>query len=98
MNNQCEVSMLLQHSEKDEVEVQVWWKPGGGMMINTYGLEASHEMHPYNQILRQGKRPEDYGVRHPHEEEFETKSRTELIEEIIYLRKELEGAARAGFY
>ncbi|AGR48127.1 hypothetical protein SmphiM12_495 [Sinorhizobium phage phiM12] len=77
----------------DEVKIQVWINTGE-MLVNTYALDPDHPKHPYNQILAEGKRPEDYGIHHPYEEEFGDKSRAELIEEIVRLRIELEGWAK----
>lgn len=82
----------------DSVEIQVWWKAGGGMMYNTYGLPHDHEMHPYNQILNMGKDPAAYGIEHPLAEEFREVTRADLIKEVVHLRKELEAVAAAGFY
>jgi len=82
-------------SETREVHVKQWWSNGGGMMINTSALDPDHEMHPYNQILAQGERPEDFGVRHPFAERFDGKSRDELIARIIQLEKEVVAYAKA---
>jgi len=78
----------------DEVEIKVWSRRGG-MLVNTYALDITDAEHPYNQVVAQGKRPEDYGIQHPYEEEFGDKSRTQLIEEIISLRREIEAWVRA---
>ena len=75
------------------VEVQVWVTQGS-MMVNTSALDPDHEMHPYNQIVRQGERPEDFGVHHPYTEMFKGKARAELCAEIVTLRKELDAAHR----
>ena len=81
----------------DEIEIQQWWKPGGGMMYNTECLDPDHHMHPYNQALAQGVRPEDFGIQNPYAAEFNDKSREELIEEVIDLRKQVLAYAKAGF-
>jgi hypothetical protein len=75
------------------VEVQAWVKQGC-MLVNTSALDPDHEMHPYNQIVRQGERPEDFGVHHPYTEMFKGKARGELCAEIVKLRQELEAAHR----
>lgn len=79
----------------DTIEIQVW-KREGGMMTRCDALDIEDPLHPYNQIVAKGLKPEDYGIRHPYEEEFGEKSRGELISEIIKLRKEVEGYARAS--
>ena len=79
----------------DSIEIKQWYAPGGGMMYNTYGLEPDHFMHPYNQALSQGVRPEDFGIEHPLSERFKEYSRTQLIEKITQLEKEVEGWAKA---
>lgn len=80
----------------DEVTIQQWIGVGGGRMINSDALSPDHPQHTYNQILAQGKRPEDYGIQHPYAEEFQSKTRNELIHEIVAMRKELVGLHRAG--
>ena len=81
----------------EKIEIKVWHKTGGGMMINTECLPVSHPMHPYNQITAQGLIPENYGMVHPHVAEFEKKSRSELINEIVHLREELDAMLRSNF-
>lgn len=83
-------------SEPKAIEIEVWHKEGG-MIYNTDCLPITHKMHPYNQIKTKGLSPEDYGIEHPHTVEFESKSRNDLIEEILHLREELLGFHRAGF-
>jgi hypothetical protein len=77
------------------VEVKYWVKRGG-MLVNTTALDIDDPDHVYNQILSQGKRPEDYGYRHPLNEEFGDKTRDELIAEIVELRKEMDIRERYG--
>lgn len=72
----------------DEVEIRQWVKRGI-MMVNTEALDIDDPDHIYNQIRMQGKAPEDYGVEHPWHKEFGSKSRGELMAEIVDLRKEL---------
>lgn len=81
----------------EEITIQTWWKPGGGILYNTEYLDHDHPIHPYNQALAQGVRPEDFGTQHPLAAEFESKTRDGLIEEIASLRKEVAAYARAGF-
>ena len=76
-----------------EITVQLWIKEGG-MMVNTSAVDIEHPMHVYNQILAQGAIPEDYGYKHPLAEEFDAKSRGQLIQEIVKLRKEIDGYHR----
>ena len=80
----------------DEVSIQAWVKRGS-MLFNTECLEYDDPMHPYNQIVAQGKRPEDYGIRNPVHEEFKRKTRYELIDEILDMRKQLRAYVAAGF-
>lgn len=76
------------------VEIRQWIRHGG-MLVNAAALDWDDPNHPYNQIIAQGEKPEDFGYRHPLTKEFEGKTRDELIREIAALRKELEGWARA---
>lgn len=80
---------MSEMSTKDTIEIKEWYAPGGDMMYNCYGLDPTHEMHPYNQALAQGVRPEDFGIEHPYEEMFKDKTRGQLIHEVMSLRKEL---------
>lgn len=75
--------------DSESVEIRRWIKRGI-MRVNSDALHWDDPDHTYNQILSQGKRPEDFGIEHPISEEFKDKSRGELIAEIIDLRKELE--------
>lgn len=84
--------------EEREVTIQEWVGHGSGIMTNVWGLEPSHEFHPYNQVKAQGLTPEDYGIEDPFEEMFKGKTRGDLIREVIHLRKELDVVARMGFY
>lgn len=81
---------------KDTVEVQHWVRRGG-MLYNTDCLEYDDPLHPYNQIISQGLRPEDYGVYNPLHKEFDARCRQDLIDEILYLRKAVRGYEAAGF-
>ena len=80
----------------ESISVQAWVKRGG-MLYNTECLEYDDPMHPYNQIVAQGQRPEDYVVKNPVHEEFKDKTRHELIDEVLYLRKQVKAYAAAGF-
>jgi hypothetical protein len=59
----------------------------GKVIVSTLALEPDDPDHPYNQVIAQGGTPEAFGVEHPRNEEFAGKSRGELIEEIMRLRK-----------
>jgi hypothetical protein len=51
----------------ESIEIEVWWKPGGGMMYRRDCLPPTHEQHIYNYIKREfGVNPEDYGIPNPH--------------------------------
>ncbi len=77
----------------DTVEIKAWAKVGN-MLVNTEFLDHDHPLHPYNQIKDQGLCPEDFGLEHPVYGEFEDKSRSDLINEIVSLRKTLESYVR----
>lgn len=79
----------------EEITIQRWVKRGS-LMVNAEALKYSDPDHIYNQVLAQGKRPEDYGIFHPYEAEFKGKSRNELIEEIVSLREEIESLYRSS--
>jgi hypothetical protein len=74
--------------ERDVVEVKRWVKRGM-MMVNCD--------HTYNQIVAQGKDPEEYGVMHPLYSRFEGKSRSDLIDQIVKLEQEVMAYARHGY-
>lgn len=80
----------------DTVSIKEWVQRGEGLMVNAYSLSIKDPDHAYNQILAQGKRPEDFGMKHPYAEEFEHMSRDELILEIIELREENMAIHRAA--
>ena len=82
--------------EEKEAVVRVW--VNRGLMVNAYALDWDDPDHPYNQIVSQGLRPEDYGISHPLTEEFVAKTRDDLIREILELRKEIIGRASSPFY
>lgn len=79
---------------EDEVSIQVWVRDGT-MLVNAYALNPDHEMHPYNQILSMGKRPEDYGMQHPYYERFKDSSREDLMRRIVDLEREITAYAKA---
>lgn len=58
----------------DEIEIRPWINKGGGMMVNAEALDITDPDHVYNQILAQGKKPEDYGFNHPYAELYEDKT------------------------
>lgn len=62
------------------------WVRRGSMMVATSALDADDPMTPYNQALSQGVKPEEYGLKHPLDEEFENHSRGGLLREIANLR------------
>lgn len=64
------------------------------MLINAEYLDEDDPDLIYNQITAQGFRPEDYGYKHPRAGEFDGKTRNELINEIIELRKEVIAYAK----
>lgn len=78
----------------DEIEIRPWISKGGGMIVNAEALDITDPDHVYNQILAQGKKPEDYGFKHPYADLYEDKTRGELIHEIVSMRKEIEALYR----
>lgn len=78
-----------------EIQIRKWVKRGS-MMINVDSLDADDPMTPYNQALAQGVKPEDYGLKHPLEEEFEGKSRGELLTLIAGLRASIQSYEQLG--
>lgn len=92
---------VIEDKEAGTLRYSTWWKPGGGMMYNRDCLGHKHPEQTYNFLKRHGVTPEDYGIKHPlveiKEKEFLTKTRDELIAEILTLREQLEAAYAAGF-
>ena len=88
--------MLDTENEEDTVTIKKWVKRGI-MLCNTECLDPDDPDHPYNQVLAQGKKPEDYGIKHPHAVRFDNMSRAELIDLILGLEREVNAYARAGF-
>ena len=72
------------------------WVHRGTMLYATDALDYDDPMHPYNQAKEQGVRPEDYGLVHPLSERFAGTTRSELINRIMELEKEIEYYARAN--
>lgn len=70
------------------------WVRRGNMLVNADALEHDDPDHTFNQIVAQGRKPEDFGVSHPLDREFDGKSRGELIAEILRLRVEITAWAR----
>lgn len=77
-------------SEKpDTINVPVWIS-NGMMMTRRECLDWNDPEHPYNYVKREyNVDPEDYGMKHPLYSEFEGKSRSELIDEIVELRQDV---------
>jgi hypothetical protein len=80
-------------SEVDEVTIRQWIQKGG-MLVNAEVLDIDDPDHIYNQIIAQGGIPEDFGYENPYAELFKDKSRGELINELVSLRKDLESMYR----
>lgn len=73
-------------TDPHQIEIRQYAKRGS-ILLNTYALGPDDPEHVYNQVKALGLRPEDYGVLHPMTEYFAHRSRDELIEEIIDLRR-----------
>lgn len=66
------------------------WVRRGGMLVRTEYLDENDPDHPYNQLLKLGFRPEDYGVRRAGLDAIIAgRSIEELAQEIKDLREEL---------
>lgn len=86
-------------SNKEEVvEIREWIGKGAGIMVSAYALDPNDPDHVYNQIVAQGKNPEDFGIFHPYTEEYKDKSRSDLIFEILELKKEIKSMYRSGLF
>jgi hypothetical protein len=82
-------------SEAKTVQIQEWIHEGY-MIIRADALEPEHPMHPYNQLLAQGVKPEDYGIEEPFADRFRRYTRSQLIRRIVELENELIGRDRWG--
>lgn len=97
MTDEKEPSDLGMYNREGEyITVRTWISKGGGMMVHAAALDIDDPDHIYNQILDQGKIPEDYGFEHPYAQEFGECSRGQLIHEIVSLRKEVTALHRAS--
>lgn len=65
------------------------WVTIGTMMYNRDCLSVDDPEQLYNYLIANGIQPENYGISHPHTEEFKDWSRAKLIGEVIKLRNEL---------
>ena len=84
-------------SSDNVLKIDVWWRPGNGMIYNRYHLEHNHPEHIYNYIKSLGYVPEDYGINHPLTERFKEYSRSELIAMIADLENELHSKHFYGY-
>lgn len=75
------------------ISVYVWVKRGG-MMYNTSCLPHNDPDSEYQQIIRAGGNPAEYGIVDPLEEEFKGKTREQLIQEICDFKEKLESFHR----
>lgn len=82
--------------EPGVISYKVWIK-SGSMLINRECLDIKSDLHIYNLVVAHGLIPEDYGLVHPHVEEFASWSRSQLVNEIVKLRDSLHCAAQYGF-
>jgi hypothetical protein len=74
------------------------WVKIGTMLYNRDCLDHDHPEQTYNFIKFHGFVPEDFGVYHPLYEEFTKMSRSDLIREVVDLRKQLDAMMRSGFF
>ena len=84
---------MTKSTNKESVQIKQW-AHRGNMLVNTSALGYNDPEHPYNQIVAQGCRPEDFGIEHPMANRFDGVSRGQLIEEILQLEAELESRER----
>lgn len=81
--------MDIEVSPDGTVKYSVWWK-NGSMLVNRQYLAPDHPESLYQQFLKNGLIPEDYGLKSFNEEvaeEFRVWNKDRLINEILYLRK-----------
>ena len=75
--------------------IQVYvWVTRGGMRYNTSCLPHNDPDSEYQQIIRAGGNPAEYGIVDHLEEEFKDKTREQLMQEIVNLRNQLESLHR----
>lgn len=85
----------------DTLSYPIWWRTGGGGLINRDYLDHDHPQQTYNYLKSHGIVPEHYGVEHPRVKEmmrlYGHMSRVELIHELMSLRDTIHAYERAGF-
>ena len=88
----------------DYIEVPTWYGRGGGIMRNRECLPYDHPEQTYNYIKRKLQeaydkdikrddkllKPADFNVKNPKVEMFDSKTRDDLVDEILDLRKNIE--------
>ena len=75
--------------------IQVYvWVTRGGMRYNTSCLPHNDPDSEYQQIIRAGGNPAEYGIVDPLEEEFKDKTIAQLMQEIMDLRNQLDSLHR----
>lgn len=88
---------LEDNNQPETIDIPVWVKRGS-MLIRRDALGADDPDQTYNYVKNtMGLRPENYGIYHPRDQEFLGKTREELIDEVIMLRRELESYHSMGF-
>lgn len=73
------------------------WVTIGTMKYNRDCLSVDDPNQTWNYLVFNGIDPQQYGIEHPHEEEFKDWSRAKLINELVNVRKEFEAYLRAGY-
>lgn len=84
------------------IDVPVWWKSGGGMMVRRDCLPTEHPESQYSYIKNVLKKnPEDYGIQTDRQmmikDQLEHLTRDQLINKLANLMEEFEAYQRAGF-
>ena len=88
----------MPEEKKTAIEIIQWVKGRGVGMVRADCLAPEDPMHPYNQALSQGVRPEDFGIEHPRAARFKDYSRERLIEELVAAEKQIESMERGGMF
>lgn len=74
------------------------WVTIGTMMYNRECLAESDPDQLYNYLVSHGIEPENYGIEHPLVEEFKDYTRSQIIQELVAVRRELLAYQSSGFY
>lgn len=45
-----------------DFQIEVWYRPGNGMMVRCDSLSMLHPKHPFNQVVEQGGHPSEFSA------------------------------------